>query len=369
MKVLGIVDSFKGTLSSLEIGKILKEELAKKKIEVDYITISDGGEGFLDTIEYLFGLDRVYINTLDPLNREIETYYLYCKKSNTAYIELAKASGISLLKPEEYNPFITNTFGLGKVILDAIQNGIKNIILGIGGSSTNDGGSGLLEALGGEFYDNENNLVKNISNSKLNSLKSIKLDKFKNITKDINFLVVSDVSNPLLGKFGATSTFAMQKGAKFADLSILEVNMANYSNLIEKTNKRKFQDMPGSGAAGGVGFAMLAMFDAKIVSGIDYILDLISFSKIKINYDYIITGEGKIDKTSLFGKVVFKIAEKANPVKVILITAILDLTLEELKAKGIYEVYEIVGKLANQEESLKQPTKYLRQLVNLIDFK
>lgn len=153
MKVLGLIDSFKGTLTSIELGNILIEELKKKNIDVDYIPISDGGDGFLDCIESILSLKRKYVITRDPLNRKIRSYYLYNEDTLTAYIELAKTAGLNLLRKEEYNPFITSTIGTGKMILSAIRNKIKNIIIGIGGSSTNDGGSGILAGLGALFYN------------------------------------------------------------------------------------------------------------------------------------------------------------------------------------------------------------------------
>lgn len=363
MKVLGLIDSFKGTLTSIELGNILKNELRKKKIDVEYIPISDGGDGFLDCMNSNFLLQRKYVTTKDPLNRKIRTYYLYDEENDTAYIELAKTAGLNLLKKEEYNPFITSTYGTGKMILNAINKGIKNIVVGIGGSSTNDGGSGILAGLGVKFYDENNQLIEVPSNSCLKKIKSIDLTDFNKNIEGIKFLVVSDVTNPLLGPNGATYTYSPQKGAKSSDLSVLEANLVNYAHLVEKITGEEFRNNPGSGAAGGVGFAFMSFFNANVVSGINYILDKINFDEYKDYFDYIVTGEGKIDKQSLSGKVVFEVLKRSYPKKVILVSAINELNDNELKEMGVYKSFSIVNSITTMEKSLKSPRYYFRKLI------
>ena len=367
MKVLGLIDSFKGTLTSIELGEILKEELYKQNIECDYFPISDGGEGFLDSIEYIKGFKRMYLNASDPLGRIIETYYLFDEGTNTAYIELAKIAGIGLLSESELNPFITSTFGLGEVIRKSIEDGAKNIVLGIGGSCTNDGGAGMLEALGVDFYDDTNSRLSNLSNAILSEVKRIDITRFLEITKDIKFRVVSDVRNPLLGKNGATETFARQKGARTEELEELEYNLSNYSKAIERECGGLYSKLPGSGSAGGVGFAFLSMFKNIIFEDIDYILDLISFSKINDDYNYIITGEGKIDEQSLNGKVVFEILKRSAPSKVIILSAINELDITSIRVENV-KFYWIVDGSVSVNESLENPEKYFRELIRKIEF-
>lgn len=365
MKVLGLIDSFKGSLSSIELGKILKDELNKKNIECEYIPISDGGEGFLDQIEYLGNVERIYVDTVDPLFRKLNTYYLVDKKENTVYLEYAKCCGVSLLNDYEYNPYLTSSYGFGLLINDAIKKGYNDFVIGIGGSITNDGGSGLLEALGVKFYDKNNRIITDLQNDKLRLLNRV---DFSNLKKNINITVVSDVSNPILGKGGATYTYSLQKGAKLDDLEILESNMANYVGAVERALDKEIHNLPGSGAAGGVGFALLTFLNCKLIKGIDFIFKKIDFTNLKNNYDYIITGEGKIDKQSLFGKVVFEITKEVDSNKVIILSAVNDLNDDFFKTMGITKYYSIVDKLATKEESLKYPEKYFRRLVGLIEF-
>lgn len=364
MKVLGMVDSFKGSISSEKIGRILKEELEKKNIECDYIPISDGGEGFLDMVECLEGnINRVYINTYDPLLRSIETYYLV--SDDIAYLEYAKCCGVGLFKKSEYNPYYTSSYGFGVLLKDAINKGYKNIVIGIGGSITNDGGSGLLEALGVNFIDDKNERISRLCNERLKYIKSI---AFSNFPKDIKVTVVSDVKNVILGKTGATYIFSPQKGAKFSDLEVLEENMTNYVQVVENVLGSKFRNTKGSGAAGGVGFALISFFKAKVVNGIDFLFKKIDIERLIKIYDYIITGEGKIDKTSLYGKVVFEILKKVNPKKVIVVCGKNELCDEILHKFKLEKYYQIVDYITTLENSLSNPEKYLRLLIKEIKF-
>lgn len=367
MFILCLIDSFKGTISSVELSNIITTELNKMNIKVDCFPISDGGEGFLDAVSYGILNKNYYVNTVGPLNRPIRTYYFY--DGSTAYIELAKAAGINLLDDDELNPLYTSTYGVGLVIKNAINKGIKNIVVGIGGSCTNDGGSGILEALGVKFYDVDGNLLNFMNNEKLGRIDKVEMDEFKKNIEGFNFTVVSDVRNPLLGSNGATYIYSPQKGAKLDDLRILETNMNHYSCLIERQCNGDFRNIPGSGAAGGVGFALLSMFKAKMVNGIDYIFEKINFEEIyKDCISFVITGEGKIDKQSLYGKVVFEVAKRVKPVKVIALSAINELSEEELKENGIYKAYSIVGNITSKEKSMNRPKLYFKKLVSEINF-
>ena len=305
MNVLAIIDSFKGTISSKKLGEIIKEEFDAKGHNVDVIPVADGGEGFCEAIEEILlsrGLEisKKSLIVNDPLFRKIESYYIICNSTKTAYIELAKASGISLLSKEELNPYITSTYGFGELIVDAIKNNCKKVVLGIGGSATNDAGCGMLEALGMKFYNGNEELITQINNTDVGTVDYVDDNEFKNIIRDIEFVVLSDVTNPLLGEDGATYVFSPQKGAKKEDLSFLEDNIKNFA-ILNKTNINS----RGAGAAGGVVYALLTYLNAKLYSGIDYILDLIDYEKLIEKYDVIVTGEGKIDNQSLSGKVVF----------------------------------------------------------------
>ena len=237
MKILSIIDSFKGTFTSLEVSNIVKEELEKKGAEVTCIPISDGGEGFLEAYNYINKLPVLEVDTVDPLARPIKAKYLFDKENDFAVIELAQSSGITLIRHDERNPFITSTYGLGLVIKDAINRGAKNILIGIGGSASNDGGSGMLEALGVKFYDKDNNLITSLCNEKLGLIHHIDRKDFQKLTSKIRFDVCSDVTNPLLGENGATYVFAKQKGAKECDLELLENNYFLNKEITPKNEK------------------------------------------------------------------------------------------------------------------------------------
>ncbi len=366
MNVLTIIDSFKGTISSKRLGEIAKEELEKKNHHVDIIPVADGGDGFCEAIEDVFKVHHTKYKeekmaVHDPLGRLIDSSYLVDLNTNTAYIELARASGISLLSIDELNPFITSTYGFGELISGAIKKGYKRIVLGIGGSATNDAGSGLLEALGLLFLDKEKKIITNLNNEKLSLVESVDRTNLEEKTKDIEFIVLSDVTNPLLGKSGATYVFSPQKGAKKADLKDLESNISYFARL-----NNEYINKAGSGAAGGVGYALQAYLNAKIYSGIDYILDMVDYDNLVNNYDVVITGEGKIDRQSLDGKVVFQVIKRSKNKKIILVCGINELDDNDLTKYNVDSIYSVVSGDVSVNDSMSRPEYYYRKMVESI---
>ena len=368
MKVLAIIDSFKGTLSSRELGELTKSVLSKRKIKCDYLAISDGGDGFLECLESIIKVKRIYCKVNDPLFRTIDSFYLFDESSKTAYVEMALASGINLLKKEELNPYLATTYGTGELIMDAIQKKARKIIIGIGGSATNDGGTGLLEAMGVNFYSH-NLLLQKMNGDKLGFITDIDDVKFQKTINGIEFITLNDVKNPLLGNLGATRVFSKQKGSNSEDIFILETKMRNYANICTKKFNKDNNEFPGSGAAGGMGYAIKTFFNAPFYQGTEYILDLINFEKIICNYDYIITGEGKIDNQSLLGKVIFAIKKKTSSQEVILVCAINELSPEEIVRNNIKKIYSIVPSFATIEESMNNPAKHFKILCENIELK
>ncbi len=347
MKVLTLIDSFKGTITSKRLGELTKEVLLPIGHEVKSFAISDGGDGFLDAISENIELKEIKCLVHDPLMREFSAEYLV--NDDTAYIELAKASGINLLKESELDPYHATTYGFGEQINDAINKGYKKIVIGIGGSATDDGGSGMLEALGVKF---NNGFLTQMNNQKLGDITSIDTSELAKKIEGINFVVLSDVTNPLLGSNGATYVFSPQKGAKKTDLEALENNMKHYSSF-----NPEYINYSGSGAAGGVGYALKTFLKAEVVSGIDYILDLVNYESIYTEYDLIITGEGKIDSQSLQGKVISSIIDKTKERKVLLVCAI-----NELKDND-YEVISVVNEDVTKEMSMKNPEYYYKEML------
>lgn len=352
MKILVICDSFKGSLTSKEIGKLLKAELTKKNHQVDYIPISDGGEGFLDAISECVNTKKETVVASDALGRKKECSYLI--QEETLYVELAEVVGIKDLKKEELSPFHANTYGLGEVVKYAIQNkSIKHIVFGIGGSASTDGGSGLLEALGAKYYQDDV-LLTNIDNAMLPKVTRVDLSEVYKLTNGIDALILTDVSNPLLGENGAAHIFGPQKGANYNDVLELDKNIHHFVTIL---NKEELANVKGAGAAGGTTFGIMNAFETKIELGIKYLLELVRFKEIVNNYDLIITGEGKFDEQSKMGKVYQGIVDSLVDKSKLKVICALNDTNDDF-------VYSVVPSICTKEESLENPKENLIKLLN-----
>lgn len=354
MKILVICDSFKGSLTSKEVGIIAKEELEKKGHNVDYIPISDGGEGFLDAISECVKVKKETVVASDALGRKKECSYLV--QEDTLYVELAEVVGIKDLKKEELSPYHANTYGLGEVVKSAInKHSIKHIVFGLGGSASTDGGSGLLEALGAKYYQDDIRLT-NIDNAMLSKVTRVDLSDVLSFTKGIEALILTDVSNPLLGENGAAHIFGPQKGASNKDVLELDKNISRFVSLL---NKEELASVKGAGAAGGTTFGIMNAFDTKIELGIKYLLELVKFKQLVNNYDLIITGEGKFDEQSKMGKVYQGIAESLSDLSKLRVICAINETSDPF-------VYSIVPSICTKEESLKNPKESLIKLLKKI---
>lgn len=352
MKILVICDSFKGTLTSKEIGKLLKAELTKKNHQVDYIPISDGGEGFLDAISECVNTKKETVVASDALGRKKECSYLI--QEETLYVELAEVVGIKDLKKEELSPFHANTYGLGEVVKYAIQNkSIKHIVFGLGGSASTDGGSGLLEALGAKYYQDDV-LLTNIDNAMLPKVTRVDLSEVYKLTNGIDALILTDVNNPLLGENGAAHIFGPQKGANYNDVLELDKNIHHFVSIL---NKEELANVKGAGAAGGTTFGIMNAFETKIELGIKYLLELVRFKEIVNNYDLIITGEGKFDEQSKMGKVYQGIVDSLVDKSKLKVICALNDTNDDF-------VYSVVPSICTKEESLENPKENLIKLLN-----
>ncbi|WP_458699815.1 glycerate kinase [Sulfurospirillum sp. 1307] len=353
MRVLIAIDSFKGCASSKELALAIKKGISKvsNKFEVDFVSISDGGEGLLE----VFG-EKIQIQTLtckDPLGREIQANY-GIKDNKKAIIEVANSIGLYRLKKEERDPSITSSYSVGELIKDAYQKGIREFIIGLGGSSTNDAGLGMLRALGYKFLDNNNQEVKYAKDLS----KIVKID-FDNVLKGLNkasFLIASDVNNPLCGKKGASFTYGAQKGASKQMLKELDFELNSFANLVKKELLVDFKDTNGAGAAGGLGFAFLSFLNAQIEPGINVVIKELDLeNKIKTS-DVIISGEGKIDNQSLNGKVVNGIAKicKTYEKPCIVLTGDSSEIDDEIYHLGVGSVFSIQNKPMSLSESMQK---------------
>ena len=301
MKKLVIAsDTFKGTLSSKEIADLFEEQLkiVSPKTELQKVVLGDGGENTLDVFANSFPNGQYHsVKVFGPNFQKVGAKYFAYDKY--AVIELAEASGLALSNPQ--NPMITTTYGVGELILDAYKKGYRSFYVALGGSSTTDGGCGLLSALGVKFYNRDNETFVP-TGGKLSEI--VKIDDKDLLVKDAHFIILSDVTNPMFGPKGAAYVFAKQKGADNEEIRLLDNNLKRLNNLFIKFAKKHVKDIPGSGAAGATSSGMLAFLNAEIVSGIDTILEIIHFDEIIKDADYVITGEGKLDSQSFNGKLI-----------------------------------------------------------------
>ena len=361
MKILICIDSFKGSLTSLEASNAIIEGLSDyKDIDTIVIPISDGGEGMLEAYQNFVKCTSYNYEICSATKNKINAKYLITK-DNIAIIEVAKIIGLPLLKNEERNPLFTTTYGIGELIEYIInKHNIKEFIIGLGGSSTNDGGSGMLVAMGAELLDNNNSPIP-LGAKGLKDLVSINIQNLSKY-KDIHFLIASDVDNPLLGINGSSYVYAKQKGATLKDVKNMESYLSHFAHLTKNVTNTNNIDLKGAGAAGGLGFAFSSYFNSNIVSGIDLLIAKSNLENIIKTVDLIITGEGKIDYQSINGKAPFgisKLAKKYNK-KVIALCGKLELDKETYQKYGIDECYEINDCCSNDNLNYEVAYKNLK---------
>ena len=312
MKVLIAMDSFKGTFSSLSVANMIENGLKRvyKIAVVDKISIADGGEGTVEAIIQSMEGKYVFTKVLDPLGNQIDARYGIVNET-VAVIEMAEASGLSLIPEKNRNPLATSSYGTGQLILHALNKGCKKIIMGIGGSATNDGGVGMATALGAKFLDEKGKELK-YGGGVLDKLHHIDINNLDERVNGVEFIVACDVNNPLYGENGASKIFAPQKGADLKMVEKLDKNLYHYSNIIEQDLGKKVGNIPGAGAAGGLGAGLMAFCNAKLSRGIDVVLDMLDIDERIKKADIIITGEGRIDSQTVCGKVPIGIAGRAK---------------------------------------------------------
>lgn len=310
IKIIVAPDSFKGTMSSIEVGDIISNALksVSSDVEIIKLAIADGGEGTIDSFMQNIGGKKINIAVAGPNFNKVECYYLQI--SNTeAVIELAQCAGLTLANPR--NPCTTTTFGVGEIILHAINNGVKHITIALGGSATNDCGCGIAAALGAEFYNKNGKIFVPVGQT-LKDVVSINLNPLREKLKEVKITAMCDVKNYLYGYEGAAYTFGRQKGANDEQIKFLDAGLRNIAAVVNKNTGIDIAHIEGGGAAGGTGAAIAAFLNGSIISGIETVLDACNFDNLLDDTDYVITGEGNFDETSLMGKVVGGIAARTN---------------------------------------------------------
>lgn len=330
MKIVIASDSFKGSLASIEVAQSIEMGIFDvfPSCDVVKVAVADGGEGTMDALCQSLGGRFIRIPVQDPIGRTIFASYVILEDGNTAVLDMSSASGLTLLTPSERNPMLTSTYGTGQLIDDAIGRGCRRFLVGIGGSATNDAGMGLLTALGYRFLDAEGNELPGAGAS-LSKVCGIDCSGVSQAVRDSEFIVACDVDSPLYGPDGAAYVFAPQKGADPDMVKALDDGLRHYADVVasyigkipmhagpsctgETQIMKDAASMPGAGAAGGLGYAFVAFFGARLQRGVDMVLDAVGFDSIIEGADLVITGEGRIDAQTLTGKTPYGVLQRAS---------------------------------------------------------
>lgn len=313
MKVTIAIDSLKGSLTSIEAGEAAAAGIRKvyPDAKIQVCPLADGGEGTAEALVFGMGGSWQTLMATGPLGDKVECKYGMIAEKNLAIIEMASAAGITLIKPEERNPLLTTTYGVGEMIRDAILKGCRNFIIGIGGSATNDGGIGMLQALGFEFLDKNGVQVPYGANG-VAELCAICEEHVMPELKDCTFKVACDVTNPLCGEYGCSAVYGPQKGADTEMIGKMDRWLGAYAKLTRELHGVDFSEHPGAGAAGGLGFAFLSFINAKLESGIQIVLNETGLEKHIEASEIVITGEGRLDGQTVMGKAPIGVAKLAK---------------------------------------------------------
>jgi glycerate 2-kinase len=334
-------DKFKGSLTAAEVADALAAGMVGvlPQLETIRLPVADGGDGTV-AAALSAGFDKVIVDAVGPTGEPVEASYAL--DGDRAVVELAAVVGLSMLPGGQLDPLGSSTYGLGVVIADAIRRGATTIVLGLGGSASTDGGAGMVQALGARLLDADgHNLPPGGGN--LSGLARLDVAPLRDTVGDGTIIVASDVANPLLGPNGAATVFGPQKGAGPEDVQQLEHSLWQWSQLVSEATGRNDAQRAGSGAAGGTGFAALALLNADITPGIDLILDLIDFDRKVVGADLVVTGEGSLDEQSLAGKAPIGVARAAASagVRVVAVAGRLQLSPAQLRDAGISAAYAL----------------------------
>ena len=342
-KAILMPDSFKGTMSSSKICSIMKGEIIKHfpECEVKSIPVADGGEGTVDCFLEAMGGERVTLAVKGPFMEDIEGFYAIVEGGTTAIIEMAATASLPMVLGRE-DPRRTTTYGVGQLIADAVARGCKKIIVGLGGSCTNDMGVGAAAGAGARFFDADGNSFVP-TGATLEKIAKIDISAISELLADVEITAMCDIDNPLYGKTGAAYVFSPQKGADAKTVELLDKNLRACPETVKSELGIDVALLPGAGAAGGMGAGMVAFFGAKLKSGIDTVLDTVGFENIAADADVIFSGEGKIDSQSLRGKVVIGIAQRAKALNVPLIAVVGDIgdNMDSAYEMGVSAIYSI----------------------------
>ncbi len=374
MKVVIAIDSLKGSLTSMEAGRAIKEGILNILPETEVIVkpLADGGEGTTEALVEGLGGEMVYVDVHGPLETPVRAGYGLIKETGTVLMEMASAAGIILVGKDK-RPLDATTYGVGEMIRDAVQRGCRSFIIGIGGSATNDGGIGMLTALGYEFLDAEGR-PSGIGGGALKRVASVRTDKVLPELKECRFKIACDVTNPLCGINGATYIYGPQKGVTENMQEELDADMAGYAAVTKACIGTDFAETEGAGAAGGLGFAFLSYLNANLQPGIELVLDAVDMEKSMEGADLVFTGEGRLDYQTAMGKAPVGIAKlaKKHGAKVIALAGAVIEGAEKCNENGIDAFFPILRRIVTLDEAMDPETakqnmvKTAEQVIRLV---
>ena len=366
MKIVIAPDSFKESLTALHVCEAVEKGIRTHfpKAEISKVPMADGGEGTVQSLVDATGGQIIQAKVTGPLGKEVEAFYGILGDGKTAVIEMAAASGLHHVPMDERNPLITTTRGTGELILKALDQKVKHIIIGIGGSATNDGGAGMAKALGAKLINANGAEIKEGGGS-LNQLAAIDLTNFDSRLAEVKVEVACDVDNPLTGETGASAVFGPQKGATPDMVRQLDRNLAHYAAVIEKEMDIHIQNVPGAGAAGGLGGGLLAFLSAELKPGVEIVIEATQLESYIKDADLVITGEGRIDGQTIYGKTPIGVAKtaKKHSVPVIAIAGSIGAGSEAVYEHGISALFSVVPGAVALSEALEKADENIERTV------
>ncbi|MCM3087961.1 glycerate kinase [Bhargavaea ginsengi] len=362
MNILIAIDSFKGSLTSAEAGEAAAAGIraANPDAEIEIVPLADGGEGTVEALVQATGGELIRTQVTGPLGEPVDAAYGLLGDGTTAVIEIAEACGLPLIQEAERNPLKATSYGVGELILDAVSRGARSLIVGLGGSATNDAGVGMLQALGCRFLDGAGEEVPR-GGAALGAIRSADISGLHPDIKNLNIQVACDVNNPLHGEQGAAHIYGPQKGATPEMVEELDSGLRNFAEVMKAELGKDIQEIPGAGAAGGLGAAFAGLLDAELRSGIELILDTIGLEEKVQHADFVITGEGRMDAQSSMGKAAMGVAGLAEKHGVPVIALAGSVTEEAtvLNDKGVTALFPILQEVVSLEEAMDPETARL----------
>ncbi|MCM3089915.1 MULTISPECIES: glycerate kinase [unclassified Cytobacillus] len=364
MKVVIAPDSFKESLSALEAANAIERGFKAIFPDAQYkkLPMADGGEGTVQSLADATGGKIIECTVTGPLGEPAKAFFGLMGDGKTAVIEMAAASGLHLVPTEKRNPLLTSTRGTGELIAAAIDTGVQHIIIGIGGSATNDAGAGMIQALGGKLLDKTGTEIGPGGGS-LAELSSIDMSNLDSRLQDVHIEVACDVDNPLTGPRGASAIFGPQKGATPEMVGLLDQNLGHFADVVEHELGKPFRDIEGAGAAGGVGGTLLAFLNTDLKRGIDIVLEAVNFEEEVKDADLVITGEGRIDSQTIFGKTPIGVAKaaKKHGIPVIGLAGSLTDDSHIVHEHGIEALFSIVPGVISLPDAFKDAGVYMER--------